>query len=350
MCISPLTSLMMDQHAKYTPRGLQTEFVGEEQTNPLCKERVLKGQVQLVYISPESVLCSEIYRNMFLSSAYKERLVAVAVDEAHCVRTWGDEFRTAFAHIGELRSLIPSGVNILALTATATSQTLHTVIQRLSMVQPTLVALPPYRDNISYKVHPKCDLDTFTTSICSELNCKRMSFPKTIIYVRTYKDCIDIYMQLKQKLGFGFTEPPAYPNVVGFRLVDMYTRVLTADKKDEVLACFSQKDGKLRIVIATTAFGMGVDCPDIRRIIHWGMPATLEEYVQETGRSGRDGEPSEAILYRGKGPRNATVEALKYESNMSICRRKLLFQNFLMYSESDVCVGDRSCCDVCDRQ
>lgn len=88
---------------------------------------------------------------MFLSSAYKERLVTVAVDEAHCVKTSGDKFQTAFAHIGELRSIIPSGVNILALTTTATSQTLTAVIQRLSMVKPVLVALPPYRGNISIK-------------------------------------------------------------------------------------------------------------------------------------------------------------------------------------------------------
>ena len=83
---------MIDQHAKYTPRGLKTEFVGEEQTNPLCKERVLKREAQLVYISPESAICNPTYRNMFLSSAYKNRLVAVPVDEAHCVKTWGDEF------------------------------------------------------------------------------------------------------------------------------------------------------------------------------------------------------------------------------------------------------------------
>ena len=346
VCISPLTSLMMDQHAKFTPRGLQTEFVGEGQTNPQKKDKVLRGEVQLVYISPESAICNRTYRNMFLSSAYKERLVAVVVDEAHCVKTWGDEFRTAFAHIGELRSLIPSRINILALTATATSRTLNIVTQRLSMVHPTLVALPPYRDNISYTVHQKTDLDIFTTSLCHELSCRRLAFPKTIIYVRTYTDCIDIYLQMKTKMGHAFTEPPTYPNAVGFRLVDMFTRVLTSEKKDEVLASFSQKKGTLRVVIATTAFGMGVDCPDIYRIIHWGMPATLEEYVQETGRAGRDGEPSEAVLYKGKGPRKSTAEALQYESNMSICRRRLLFKNFFMYSESDM-YENSSCCDIC---
>ena len=347
MCISPLTSLMMDQRAKYTPRGLQADFVGEEQTDSCCKERVLKGRVQLVYISPESAICNPMYRDMFLSPAYKKQLVALVIDEAHCVKTWGDEFRTAFAHIGELRSLIPSTVNILALTATATSHTMSVVTQRLSMVNPRLVALSPHRENIRYKMHNKTDIDGFTSSLCIELSCRRMNFPKTIIYVRTYTDCIEIYMQIKQKMGSGFTEPPNYPNVVGFRLVDMFSRVLTTAKKEEVLASFSQKGGNLRLVIATTAFGMGVDCPDIHRILHWGMPATLEEYVQETGRSGRDGESSVAIVYQGIGSRNANAAALNYVSNMSLCRRRLLFQNFFMYTENDINVSGCSCCDIC---
>ena len=87
---------------------------------------------------------------MFLSPQYKEKLVALAVDEAHCVKSWGDDFRITFALIGELRSLIPTGVNVIALTATATSETLSIVTQKLSLVKPTLVALPPYRENIAY--------------------------------------------------------------------------------------------------------------------------------------------------------------------------------------------------------
>ena len=85
---------------------------------------------------------------------------------------------------------------------------------------------------------------------------------------------------------------------------------------------------------------MRVDCPDIRRIIHWGMPTTLEEYVQETGRAGRDGKSSEAIVYRGKTPKKTNPEALNYECNTSVCRCGLLFQDFLMYSESDMCVNE----------
>ena len=91
-------------------------------------------------------------------------------------------------------------------------------------------------------------------------------------------------MGLKQKMGSNFTEPPGYPNTIGFQLVHMFTRVLTVDNKEEVLSSFSQQNGKLCLIIATTAFGMGIDCPDIRKVIHWGMPATLEEYIQESGR------------------------------------------------------------------
>lgn len=110
---------------------------------------------------------------------------------------------------------------------------------------------------------------------------------------------------------------------------------------------FTQVNGKLRIVIATTAFGMGVDCPDIRRVIHWGIPSTLEEYVQETGRSGQDGESSVAILYQGVGGRNATSRVKSYVKNSTYCRRRLLFQDFLLYSENSIDVNGCKCCDIC---
>ena len=114
VCISPLTSLMIDQHAKYTPSGLITEFVAEAQCDEKAADRVMRAEVQLVYIIPESVMCNPTYRDMFLSLPYKERLVALAVDEAHYVKTWGDEFHIALAHIGELRSIFPSSVNVIS--------------------------------------------------------------------------------------------------------------------------------------------------------------------------------------------------------------------------------------------
>ena len=340
---------MMDQQSKYREKGLLVEFVGEDQSNWHAKEKILQGEVQLVFISPESAIGNSVYRSMFLSRPYKEKLVAIAVDEAHCVKSWGDEFRTVFSQVGELRSLIPAAVNIIALTATATLDTVNIVSHRLCLKNPTIVALPPYRDNIAYQIRSKVELDMFTTTLCDELASKRLMFPKTIIYVRTYRSCIDVYMAIKGKLGVGFTEPPGYPNLSGYRIIDMFTRVLTTPKKEELMASFSVNGGTLRIVIATTAFGMGVDIPDIRQIIHWGLPATLEEYIQEAGRSGRDGSHSVAIAYEGNRAKNASSLVKEYEANSSLCRRRLLFRGFLMFSEEDIKAVGCMCCDVCGK-
>ena len=182
MCISPLTSLVMDQCAKYTPRGLQAEFVGEAQTDRAVKEKVLRGEIPLLFITPESLIGNSTCRNMLLSPAYTEKLVALVIDEAHCVQTWGEEFRVAFAQIGDLRSLIPKRVNVMALTATATSVTFSAVCSRLAMDKPTLIAFSPNRDNIRYQVHPKLHVDKLTTILCDKIISKRTSFPKTIIY------------------------------------------------------------------------------------------------------------------------------------------------------------------------
>ena len=348
ICISPLTSLMMEQQHKHSGSGLSTEYVGDTQPDPTARERILNGDVQLVYITPESMLGNRVYRDMLLSTPYQNSLMALVVDEAHCVKTWGDEFRKTFAQIGNVRSMIPKTVNVLALTATATAETFHVVTKRLSMDTPTLVALPPYRDNISYSVPPKVDVDQFIDSIAIELKEKRTMFPKTVVYVRSYSDCSKIYMSLKVKLGDEFTEPPGCPNVTGHRIVDMFTRVLTTEKKDEVLHSYSEIGGNLRLVIATTAFGMGIDCPDIRRIIHWGVPSNAEEYVQETGRCGRDGKSSSAILYPVK-LKHANLKMKSYVHNETVCRRRLLFQEFLLFSEDGVKVRGRDCCDLCGK-
>ena len=317
---------MMDQKQKFS-ECLRSEYIGEAQADPDVKDRVLKGEVQLVFLTPETLINNKTFRNMLLSPPYQQNLVALVVDEAHCVKTWGDEFRKTFAQIGDIRSLIPSSVKVLALTATATCETYYVVTSRLSMNEPRLIAMPPFRDNISYTVECKCDVESLVQTIVDGIKEDRIFYPKTLIYVRTYSDCSDIYLQLRSKLGLEINDPPGCPSVAGHRLVDVFTRVSTNAKKDEVLQSFTEVGGRLRLVIATTAFGMGIDCPDdIRRIIHWGLPSTLEEYVQETGRCGRDGHSSEAILYRGKGGKHANTKVKNYVENVTTCRRRLLFQ------------------------
>lgn len=156
-----------------------------------------------------------------------------------------DDFRKAFAEIGQLCSLIPSHVNIIALTATATHHTFHVVSERLSMKDPVVVGLSPYNDNIFYTVKDKIDVDILSEMLCDELKKTRTNFPKTIVYVRTYTDCCNLYISLKREMKAELTEPPGCPNVAGHRLIDIFNSAVTDAKQEEVLLAFTTKQTKL---------------------------------------------------------------------------------------------------------
>ena len=129
----------------------------------------------------------------------------------------GDEFRTAFAHLGELRSIIPATVNVLALTATATNTTLLAVKKRLSMTTPILVGMPPYRNNIRFTIQLLPSMKCFCESILEEVKNKGCNYPKTIIFCQKYDHCSELYHNLKQILGPYFTLPYNYPDLHEFR-------------------------------------------------------------------------------------------------------------------------------------
>lgn len=324
MCVSPLTSLMIDQREKFTPRGISAEFVGGAQEDENCIKKVLQGKVQLVYISPESLLNNCSFRNMLLSPTYKTKLRALVIDEAHCVKTWGDDFRVTFAKLGDIRSLIPTGVNVLALTATATKETYQIVCQRLAMQNPTLIAVNPCKQNVFYKVLPEITTEDLSTHICEGVLKKHSKYPKTVVFVKDYVKCAQLYFAIRSKLGVHITDPPGYPHLTQFFVADMFTRVCTETKKEQIISLFSSTTSKLRILVATTAFGMGVDVPDIRTVIHWGVPSTEEQYVQETGRAGRDGLEATAVLYNDKCRKHVRKHMLEYVENSSACRRDYL--------------------------
>ena len=241
ICISPLTALIIDQVTKFKKYGIGKEFVGEAQMDKSVIVKVLKGEVQILYITPENIVRNELYRNMLLSTKYKQCLVALVVDEAHCIKLWGEDFRQTFSEIGNIRSLIPSGVNVMALTATATSETYHCALIQLAMMDTVLVALPPDRSNIRYSVKPATTLATLTGELSSQLCDLSKEFPKTVLFVRRYQDCSDIYAYLRYKLGGSITDPPGYPNIAEYRRVEMYHRILPTEKKEQILTTFSRK-------------------------------------------------------------------------------------------------------------
>ncbi|XP_065917244.1 ATP-dependent DNA helicase Q1-like [Dysidea avara] len=231
VCISPLASLEMDLTEKFRSRGINAVFVGEQQKDWGQRRRVLDGNVEIVFTSPENIICNKIYRNMLRSEVYKKRLVALVVDEAHCVKTWGDEFRTEFSKIGELRSLIPTSVNIMALTATATSEVLKVVTERLSLDNPLIIGLSPSQSHIFYNAEKLPDIANYCRDLelSAKLKIKRLSFPTMLIFCRSYADCGTMYHILEVLMGPHFTEPYGSPAKFHcFRLVDMYTRPLPA--------------------------------------------------------------------------------------------------------------------------
>ena len=257
----------------------------------------------------------------------------------------GDDFRLVFAELGTLRSILPSRINILALTATASKPTLDAVVHRLAMVDPVIIGIPPNRPNIFLSVKPCLQLKEFSQQIVGELYTMRNLAPKSIVFCQSFIDCYQLYDSVRKGLKEDFTYPSGYPDLYPFRLLDMYHGGCMTYVRENILNAFTKVDSVLRIVIATSSFGMGIDCPDIRRVIHWGTPQDIEEYVQETGRAGRDNKPSEAILYP-KTHHSISDNMKLYITNQSDCRRKLLFSSFLFYetvSYSVIC----SCCDVC---
>ena len=263
----------------------------------------------------------------------------------------GESFRKVFSKIGEVRSIIPDHVNVMALTATATKTTRKYICQRLGMRAPLIISKSPNKVNIKFIVCiKKGTIAEVMAPLADEIIEKRRTMPRVIIFARTYDACGELYTYFRYRLGDSLTDPADVPNdLAQFRLVDMFTACTKKDVKDVILKGFCDPCGILRIVIATVAFGLGLDCPNVRRVIHWGPPSDLEEYVQETGRGGRDGESCIAMLYYNNTDFTFVAEdsSMKiYCKNEGQCRCHLLLKDFDGGDEITL-TGCCSCCDIC---
>ena len=258
----------------------------------------------------------------------------------------GNTFRVSLSRIGDICSLLPATVSTLALTATASKTLRFEVARMLAMKDEQVIALSPCKDNIAYAVAPFTTLEESFNPLVTRIRKERKLFPKMIIYCRTFEECSSLYIFFRKKLGADFTEPVGAPDLPRFRLIDMYLSCTDKVVKDSIISNFTCPS-HLRVVIATVAFGMGIDCPDVRQVIHLGPSSDIESYVQETGRAGRNGMQAMALLLRNAKTEKYGDKSMKeYVSNNTECRRDMLFGNFDGYSHVDdnaPCL----CCDVC---
>ena len=265
----------------------------------------------------------------------------------------GATFRHEFSNISEVRSIIPKSVNCMALTATATVAARREIIANLCMQDCYEVVRSPNKLNIKYSVElkPEDALTAFLPLIESVENYGVKS-DRYIVFCSTYTKCSTILHILVDELGkrkclfpLGSTKP----------ICNIFTASSAKKDKNDILEEFAKADGVLRILVATIAFGMGVDTSNIRHVIHWGAPHTIEMYVQESGRCGRDGlNSTSTIYYTGTdfaGFSTSTPDVRAYCLNTVQCRRQQLMAHFIVEAAP---VGKpelaHDCCDICAKQ
>lgn len=267
--ITPLISLMKDQVDNLRDRNIRAVCLHSGLTRAETKlglDRCRLGKAKLLYVSPE-----KLRNETFVAQLRQMGISLIVVDEAHCISQWGYDFRPSYLKIGELRDLLPD-IPVLALTASATPEVVDDIMDKLKFKTRNLFAKSFSRDNISYIVRNDFDKERQLVNILSNTR------GSAIVYVRSRKRTREIALTLRNA-GI-----PA----------DFYHAGLAPEDKAEKQNLW--KEDRIRVIVATNAFGMGIDKPDVRTVIHVDPPPSLEEYYQEAGRAGRDGLPAYAVL------------------------------------------------------
>lgn len=218
-----------------------------------------------------------------------------------------------------MRSLLPRVVNVMALTATATRTICLSVSRTIGLKNPYVLTRSPCKSNLIYTTGIFKTVEETFCVLADRLREQKASFPKTIIYGQSFRMCGDIYLYLKDRLGPSFTQPEDAPDIPQFRPVEMFTSVTDADHKSKIIQLF-KGDSTLKVIVATIAFGMGIDCPDVRQIVHVGLPDDICSYIQETGRAGRDGETPMVALLRCRTYHSVDDDIKEYIANKTQCR------------------------------
>eukprot|EP00425_Heterocapsa_triquetra_P031424 CAMPEP_0195119598 /NCGR_PEP_ID=MMETSP0448-20130528/119840_1 /TAXON_ID=66468 /ORGANISM="Heterocapsa triquestra, Strain CCMP 448" /LENGTH=909 /DNA_ID=CAMNT_0040156943 /DNA_START=42 /DNA_END=2769 /DNA_ORIENTATION=+ len=351
LIISPLISLMMDQVTKFNATagagqgGHRACFLGSAQVDPQVEQAALRGEYRLVYMTPEKLTGPFLQRLKPLHE--KKGIALVAVDEAHCISEWGHDFRPAYRELRSIRQGLP-GLPIMALTATAVPRVQADIIQQLGLDNNLLTSRSSFdRPNLkiacSRKQSKAADLERLARSLIEQPG-------STIVYVPTQGDTDTVANHLAAKLS---------PH--GIKVKSYHGGKHNRDREEAHMAFLS---GQAKVIVATVSFGMGIDKPDIRRVVHYGPPKTVEEYFQQIGRAGRDGLPSvcelvaadsdfsnyssefytKGLTEKAKSQMLASTDALRRYAGDACCRRRWLLEYF-----GEAPAFGKSCgtCDVC---
>lgn len=321
--ISPLIALMKDQVDALRNNGVEAEFINSSQTGREQAEifqKIKSGQTKLLYVAPERLLQQG---DLFIDFLRNINVSLFAIDEAHCISSWGHDFRPEYIQLGKLKRIFPE-IPVIALTATADKLVQKDIFERLTITHAELFKSSFNRPNIHYRIEPK---RSSYSQLLDYLASKRDE--SGIIYCLSRSSCENLAADLKAE---GYSVLPYHAGL------DKASR----DRHQELFL-----NDEVKIVVATIAFGMGIDKSNVRFVVHCDLPKNIESYYQETGRAGRDGLESEALLFFSWGDVNKLKGFAEVEGNqrqteimlrklnqmgefgdLKTCRRKFLLSYF----------------------